>query len=144
MRVSKSLVVRAGAVVATAAVALSGAAAAADAATTGHHVKVATALSISNTTPVLHRHHLTTAIIRGQLTAPTTTGTATISGKRVFLERRGVKGHWYVVQIGRTGRGGWVRFRVGVRRVAVHFRLVFRGTWNFARSTSAVDTITPK
>jgi hypothetical protein len=139
MRLPTSLAVRIGGVAAAAAIAVTGAAAAATASTAAPaHTKVATALSIANTKPVAHRHQ-TTAIVYGQLTA----GSATIAGKRIFLQRQGPKGHWFVTQIRRSGRDGWVHFRVHVRKVAVNFRLVFRGTLNFHKSVSATDTISP-
>jgi hypothetical protein len=140
MSVSRSLVAKIGAVVATAAVALSGAAAAADASTTAH-LKVTTALSIANTTPKAHPHQ-TTAWVYGQLTAPND-NSAPVRGVWVWLERKGAKGHWVAVQAERTGRKGNVRFFVHVRKTAVSFRLVFRGNRNFAKSVSATDTIAP-
>jgi hypothetical protein len=140
MRLPKSLAVRVGAVCAAAAIGIGGGVAAADAATAAPaHTKVPTALSIANTTPKAHRH-VTTAVVYGQLTGP---DGSTIAGKRIFLQRQGPKGHWLVVQIGRTHANGWVRFRVHVRKTAANFRLVFRGQRNFAKSVSAVDTIAP-
>ena len=143
MRLPKSLAARVGAVAAAAAIAATGATVAASAANaaTAAPAKVTTALSIANTTPKAHRHQ-TTAVVYGQLTAVSTT-TSPVRFKRVFLERQGPKGHWFVVQIGRTGRAGWVHFRVHVRKVAASFRLVFRGTPNFAKAVSASDTISP-
>ena len=140
MRLPKSLAVRVGAVCAAAAIALGGGVAAADSALAAPaHTKVPTALSIANTTPRLHGH-VTRAVVYGQLTGP---DSSTIAGKRIFLQRQGPKGHWFVVQIGRTHRNGWVRFHVHVRKAAANFRLVFRGTRNFAKSVSAADTISP-
>jgi squalene cyclase len=140
MRISTSLVAKAGAVVAAAAVALSGAAAAADA-STAHPVKVTTALSIANTTPKAHPHQ-TTAWVYGYLTAPNDKN-APVRGVWVVLQRQGPKGHWFGVQAERTGRKGGVRFFVHVYKKAVTFRLVFHGQRNFARSVSATDTIAP-
>ena len=140
MRLPKSLAVRVGAVAAAAAIAVSGGVAAADAATAAPaHVKVPTALSIANTTPVAHKHQ-TTAIVFGQLTGP---DNATIVGKVVWLQRQGPKGNWFVVQVRRTGGQGYVHYRVHVGKFAVNFRLVFRGTRNFAPAISSVDTIAP-
>jgi hypothetical protein len=140
MRISTSLVAKAGAVVAAAAVALSGAAVAADA-STAHPAKVTTALSIGNTTPKAHPHQ-TTAWVYGKLTAPNDNN-APLRGLWVVLQRQGPKGHWYGVQAERTGGKGGVRFFVHVRKAAVTFRLVFRGQKNFARSVSVTDTIAP-
>jgi len=140
MRLPKSLAVRVGAVCAAAAIAVGGGVAAAGSALAAPaHTKVPTALSIANTTPVAHKHQ-TTAVVYGQLTGP---DSSTIAGKRIFLQRQGPKGHWFVVQIGHTHANGWVRFRVHVRKVAASFRLVFRGTWNFARAKSLSVTIAP-
>lgn len=146
MRLPTSLAVRVGAVCAAVAIAAGGGVAAADSALAAPaHVKVPTALSISNTTPVLHRHK-TTAVIEGQLTGP---DNSTIAGKRIVLQRQGPDGHWRVTQfgwthrIGRTRGNGWVRFHVYIGKKAATFRLVFRGTRNFARSVSATDTISP-
>lgn len=140
MRLPKSLAVRVGAVCAAAAIAVGGGVAAADSALAAPaHTKVPTALSITNSTPVAHKHQ-TTAIVKGQLTGP---DSSTIAGKRIFLQRLGPKGHWRVVQIGRSHANGWVRFRVHIYKKAASFRLVFRGQRNFARSVSPVDTIAP-
>ncbi len=143
MRLPKSLAARFGAVAAAAAIAVTGATVAATAANaaTAAPAKVTTALSIANTTPKAHRHQ-TTAIVYGQLTA-VSTKTSPVRFKPVFLERQGPKGNWFVVQIRKTNHSGWVHFRVHVRKVAASFRLVFRGTPNFAKAVSAVDTISP-
>jgi hypothetical protein len=141
MRISRSLVAKAGAVVAAAAVALSGAAAAADASTAHHPLKVTTALSIANTTPKAHAHQ-TTAWVYGQLTAPNDKN-APLRGLWVVLQRQGPKGHWFGVQAERTNFHGRVRFFVHVRKAAVSFRLVFHGRLNFAKSKSATVTIAP-
>ncbi len=140
MPVSSYLTARIGAAVAAAAIAATGATAVANAATAAP-AKVTTALSISNTTPKAHRHQ-TTAIVKGQLTA-VSTHVSPVRGVWVLLQRQGPKGHWFATKAERTGRHGWVAFRVHVRRHAVNFRLVFRGTKNFAKSKSAVDTISP-
>jgi hypothetical protein len=140
MRVSSSLTARIGAAVAAAAIAATGATAAANAATAAP-AKVTTALSISNSTPKAHLHR-TSAVVKGQLTA-VSTHISPVRGVWVLLQRQGPKGHWFAVQAERTGRHGWVAFVVHVRNHAVHFRLLFRGNRNFARSVSAVDTISP-
>jgi hypothetical protein len=144
MRVSRSLAARVSAVVATAAVALSGAAAVANAATPAAKVKTPTTL-VAVAGPGHIRHHRyphTVAWIVGQLTT-NTTPTREVRGVRVFLKRESAKGHWYVVEIGRTGRYGKVRFRVRALRKGASFELVFRGNRKLAKSTSNVVTIAP-
>jgi hypothetical protein len=136
MRVSSPLVARFGAVAAAAAIAMTGATAAASASTT--HAKVATALSISESTPVVHPHQIT-AVVKGQLTAPNDAN-APVSHKVVWLERQGPKGRWHLIRAEFTGRHGWVAFRVHVLKSG-NFRLVFRGTPNFARSVSSAETV---
>jgi hypothetical protein len=139
MRLPTSLAARIGAVAATAAIAVTGATAAANASTAAPAVhRIPTTLTISNSKPVTHKHQ-TTAIINGHLTA----GSYNLRHLRVFLQRQGPKGHWYVVQIKLTRVHGHVFFRVHLGKKAVSFKLVFRGTRNFARSVSAVDTVTP-
>jgi hypothetical protein len=138
MRFPESLAARIGAVAATAAIAVTGATATANAATAAAGHKIPTALSISNSTPVGHRHQ-TTAVINGHLTA----GTYNLRHLPVFLQRLGVKGHWHVVNWALTRRHGHVFFRVHILSKPASFRLVFRGSRNFARSVSAVDTISP-
>jgi hypothetical protein len=139
MRLPTSLAVRIGAVAAAAAIAVTGATAAASASTAAPAVhKIPTTLSISNTTPVAHPHQ-TTATVAGHLTA----GTFNLRHLRVVLERLGPKGHWRVAQVKRTRVHGHVFFRVHIYKKAANFRLVFRGTRNFARSVSVVDTISP-
>jgi hypothetical protein len=146
MRLPMSLAARVGAVAATAAIAVTGATAAASAAAAPASAsaaasavhRVPTTLAISNATPKAHPHQ-TTAIINGHLTA----GAYNLRHLRVWLVRQGRKGHWYVVQMKLTQAHGHVLFRVHVGKRAVNFRLVFRGTRNFAPSVSAVDTIAP-
>ena len=138
MRLPMSLAARVGAVAATAAIALTGVTAAANASTAAPVTKIPTTLTISNTSPVAHPHR-TTAVINGHLTA----GTFNLRHLRVWLQRQGPRGHWFVVQVKRTRSHGHVFFRVHVGKKAANFRLVFRGTRNFARSVSAVDTIAP-
>lgn len=139
MRLPKSLAVRIGGVAAAAAIAVTGATAAANASTAAPAVhKIPTALAISNTTPVAHPHQ-TTATVVGHLTA----GTYNLRHLRVWLERLGPKGHWRIAQTKLTRVHGHVFFLVHVYKKPATFRLVFRGTRNFAKSVSDTDTITP-
>jgi len=139
MRLPKSLAVRLGSVAAAAAIAVTGATAAANASTAAPTVqKIPTTLTISNTTPVAHPHQ-TTATVVGHLTA----GAFNLRYLRVFLERLGPKGHWQVKQMKRTRPHGHVFFRVHIYKKPATFRLVFRGTRNFAKSVSHIDTISP-
>lgn len=144
MRVSKSLVARVGTVVAAAAIAVSGVAAASASTAPPATVKTPTTLVVT-AGPGHVRHHRyphTVAWIKGHLTANTTPA-RDVSGVRVFLKREGRKGHWFVVQIGRTGRFGNVRFRVHALRKGASFELVFRGNRKLAASKSDVITIAP-
>jgi hypothetical protein len=139
MRLPESMAARIGAVAATAAIAITGATAAANAATAAPAVhKIPTTLTISNSTPVGHRHQ-TTAVINGHLTA----GAYNLRHLRVYLERLGLKGRWHVVNVALTRSHGHVFFRVHILKKAASFRLVFRGTRHFAKSISDVDTISP-
>jgi len=144
MLVSKALAVKIGAGVAAATIAASGAAAANGA--TAHAAKTRTPTTLVATAGPGHiRHHRyphTVAWIKGHLTSNTTPA-GQVSGARVFLKREGRRGHWYVVQIRRTGRFGNVFFRVHGLRRGASFKLVFRGNRNFARSKSNVITIAP-
>jgi hypothetical protein len=143
MRLPTSLATRVGAVAAVAAIAVSGASGAASAATaasTGRAVatahRIPTALSITNSVP--RRHPLqVTSVINGHLTA----GRFNVRNERVWLLRRSRAGIWFVVQTKLTRRYGHVFFRVHLGVKPVAFRLVFRGSANFARSVSAIDTI---
>jgi hypothetical protein len=142
MRFPTSLAARVGAVAAAAAIAVTGVTTAASAATaapasiaTVAHTaakRIPTTLAISNTLP---RHK--TAIINGHLTA----GTFNLRHLRVWLLRKGFKGHWYVAQTKLTERFGHVLFWVHVGKNPVKFRLAFRGNRNFAPSLSSVVTI---
>lgn len=139
MRLPTSLAVRLGSVAAVAAIAVTGATAAANASTAAPAVrKIPTTLTISNTTPVAHPHQ-TTATVIGHLTA----GTYNLRHLRVFLERLGPHGYWHVTQRQLTRPHGHVFFRVHIHKKPVTFRLVFRGTRNFAKSVSLTDTISP-
>ena len=141
MRLPKSLAARIGVVAATAAIAVTGATTAASAASAApapvaavaHAAhRIPTALTISNTLP---KHKI--AIINGHLTA----GTYNLRHLRIWLLRKGYKGHWYVAQTRLTERFGHVLFWVHVGKKPVRFRLAFRGTRNFAPSLSSVVTI---
>jgi hypothetical protein len=144
MRLPKSLAVRIGAVGAVAAIAMTGATAAADAsivhpsapAAAAH--RIPTHLGIANSAPVGHPNQ-TTAVIAGHLTAVH----HNLRHLRVWLERLGAKGHWNVVKVHLTRAHGHVFFRVHVGKKPATFRLVFRGTRNFAPSVSHTDTISP-
>jgi hypothetical protein len=139
MRLPTSLAVRIGGVAAAAAIAVTGATAVATASTAAPAVqKIPTVLTISNTTPVAHAHQ-TTATVVGHLTA----GTYNLRHLRVWLERLGPKGHWQVRQTKLTRPHGHVFFRVHIYKKPATFRLVFRGTRNFAKSVSVIDTISP-
>ena len=139
MRLPTSLAVRLGSVAAAAAIAVTGATAAANASTAAPAVhKIPTTLTISNTKPVAHLHQ-STATVMGHLTA----GQYNLRHLRVFLQRLGPKGHWLVKQMKLTGPHGHVFFRVHIYKKPATFRLVFRGTRNFAKSVSVIDTISP-
>jgi hypothetical protein len=134
-----SVKARLGAVAAAAAIAATGAMAAsgvADAAVTHPAARVATALSIKAGKPVAVRHG-TTARVGGQLTA----GTSPIRFKWVWLEKQGPRGHWFPIRRELTRVHGWVVFRIFEHRTA-SFRLLFRGSPNFAPSVSAPVTVT--
>jgi hypothetical protein len=145
MRLPTSMAVRFGAVVAAAAIAVTGASAVASAATVGqasvapaaHQVhKIPTKLAIWTTAPKVNPHH-SLAIIKGHLTA----GRFNLRHVRVFLMRKGAGGHWFRAQVKLTDRYGRVFFWVHVGKSPVSFRLVFLGTRNLARSVSAEVTI---
>lgn len=139
MRLPMSLAVRIGGVAAAAAIAVTGATAVATASTAAPAVhKIPTTLAISNTTPVAHAHQ-TTATVVGHLTA----GTYNLRHLRVWLERLGPHGFWHVKQVKLTRPHGHVFFRVHIYAKPATFRLVFRGTRNFAKSISVTDTISP-
>ena len=141
MRLPTSLATRVGAVAAVAAIAVTGATAAANAATassaastTAH--RIPTALSIRNSVPRLHPLQVT-SVIDGHLAA----GRFNVRYERVWLLRRSRAGIWFVTQSKLTRRYGHVFFLVHLGVKPVSFRLVFRGSANFARSVSAIDTI---
>lgn len=145
MRLPTSMAVRFGAVVAAAAIAVTGATAAASAATVGHtsaaaaaHAahKIPTRLAIWSTTPKVDPHH-SLAIIKGHLTA----GKFNLRHLRVFLLRKGRDGRWHVAQVKLTDRLGRVFYWVYVGKSPVSFRLAFLGTRNLARSISTEVTI---
>jgi hypothetical protein len=139
MRLPTSLAVRIGGVAAAAAIAVTGATAVATASTAAPAVhKIPTTLTISNTTPVAHPHQ-TTATVVGHLTA----GAYNLRHLRVYLERLGPHGFWHVKQVKLTRQHGHVFFRVHIYAKPATFRLVFRGTRNFAKKISVTDTILP-
>ncbi len=139
MRLPTSLAVRIGGVAAAAAIAVTGATAVATASTAAPAVhKIPTTLTISNTKPVAHPHQ-TTATVVGHLTA----GAYNLRHLRVYLERLGPHGFWHVKQVKLTRQHGHVFFRVHVYAKPATFRLVFRGTRNFAKKISVTDTISP-
>jgi hypothetical protein len=139
MRLPKSLAARIGAVVAVAAIAVTGATVAANASNAAPSVtRIPTHLTISNTTPKAHPNQ-TTSVVIGHLTA----GPYNLRHLRVWLERLGPKGRWHIVQTKLTRIHGHVYFLVHIFKKPANFRLVFRGTRNFARSVSLVDTISP-
>jgi hypothetical protein len=139
MLVTKALAVKTGTVVAAAGL-VAGGAAVANAAST-HKVKEPTILTAHVGPTHINRHHpYGAAHIRGQLTG-TGTPAPQISGKRILLERENAKGRWVVVQRGRTGRHGYVRFLVHHVAKGATFELVFRGTANFAPAKSSVIVI---
>ncbi|HXW44674.1 MAG TPA: hypothetical protein VEL03_07805 [Streptosporangiaceae bacterium] len=144
MLVSRALATKIGVGVAAAAIAVSGAAAA-DAATT-HHArpgKVPTALTITAGPGHVrkHRYPHTVAWIKGHLTTATKRR-HDVAGATVILERD-IKGVWTPVQDARTGRHGWVRFRVDALRHGASFKLVFLGTKHLKRAVSDIITIAP-
>jgi len=140
MLFSKTLAAKVGTVVALAGLAVGSVAATANAAT-AHKVKEPTVLTA--TAGPIHinkRHPFGAAHITGQLTGLGTPAPQ-ISGMRILLERETTAGHWVVVQVGRTGRHGFVRFLVHHVAKGATFDLVFRGNKNFAPSRSNVIVI---
>lgn len=136
MRIPTSIAARVGAVVATAAIAVTGATAAASASTAAPAVKrIPTTLTITVAKPVTHKHFISDAV-KGHLTAVG----YNLRHLPVLLERQGPKGHWHVIRRELTGRHGYVAFRVFFKN-SITLRMVFRGTRNLARSTSATVTV---
>jgi hypothetical protein len=146
MRISKSLAVKVGTVVATAAIAVGGVATVASASTpdaAAHVAKVRTETILTGHARPVHvnkRHPYGTAHIVGQLTTPGTPA-GEVTGVRIWLLRRGAHGKWHVVRVHRTGRFGRVAFQVYHVAKGATFELVFRGNINFARSKSPVIVI---
>jgi hypothetical protein len=137
MRVSRGTVAaRFGALAAAAAIVVSGGAVAASAATAAPAAKLPTALSIQASTPKV-RHHVTYAVIKGQLTS---SGTP-LRRKVIWLAKQGPNGKWHLVRRERTRHNGGVRFLVRTRRT-VNYALAYLGSPNFQRAHSAVVTIT--
>lgn len=146
MRISKSLAVKLGTVVATAAIAVGGGAAIASASTpdaAAHVAKVKTPTILTGHASPVHvtrLHPYGTARIAGRLTTPGTPA-GEVTGARIWLLREGPHGRWHVIRVHRTGRLGRVAFRVYHVARGATFRLVFRGNVNFARSKSPVIVI---
>jgi hypothetical protein len=146
MRISKSLAVKLGTVVATAAITIGGGAAIASASTpdaAAHVAKVRTPTILTGHARPVHvnkRHPYGTARIVGRLTTPGTPA-GEVTGARIWLLREGAHGKWHVVRTHRTGRLGRVVFRVYHVAKGATFELVFRGNVNFARSRSSVIVI---
>jgi hypothetical protein len=143
MRLPTSLAVRIGTVAAAAAIAVTGAttvasAAVVPAAVPAHAHRIPTRLAIGNSKPVA-RAHQTTAVLSGHLTA----GRYDLRHLRVWLQRLGPKGKWDAVQTELSRPFGHVFFRIHVGKKPATFRLVFRGTRNFAPAVSHIDTISP-
>jgi hypothetical protein len=141
MFVSKALAAKAGAVVATLAIGVTGVTAAASASTA--KPKTGTELTAKAGPGHVRKHspHFVDSIT-GQLTS-TSTPAGDVTGARIVLKRETKKGHWVVEQFGRTGRFGKVRFRVRGLKHGATFELVFRGNKNFSRSHSAPIVIAP-
>jgi hypothetical protein len=113
----------------TGAMAVSGAAGA----STMHHKRLPTHLSIGDRHAVEHHHHVT--VIAGRLT----TFRHPLPGRLVFLDR--VAGHkLFIVGHEKTGRRGGVAFVVDPKK-ATHFVLVFEGTPHLHSSHSRVITV---
>lgn len=130
MRVPTSLAARAGAVVAVAAIAVTGATATASASTTPPK-KAATTLTVSAAKPVVHKK-FDTDVVKGHLTSDK----KNVRHALVLLEVKGPKGHWFVIRFEFTGRKGTVKFGVFFKK-SITLRLVFPGTRHLARSKSA-------
>lgn len=140
MFLSKTLAAKAGTVIAVAGLAIGGVAASANAAT-AHKVKEPTVLTAKvGPTHINKRHPYGAAHFTGQLTGVGTPAPQ-ISRQPILLERENAKGHWVITQRGRTGYHGYVRFLVHRVAKGATFRLVFRGSKNFAGSTSNVIVI---
>jgi hypothetical protein len=136
MVVTKALAAKVGAVALAGGIAVSGVAAANASTPNGHKVKEPTILTAKvGPTHINRRHPYGAAHITGHLTGVGTPAPQ-ISGKRILLERERANGTWRIVQHGRTGRHGYVRFLVHHVAKGATFKLVFRGTANFARATS--------
>jgi hypothetical protein len=142
MLVSKALAAKVGAVLVAGGIAVSGVAAAnASTSPARHKVRTPTVLTAKvGPTHINKRHPYGAAHITGQLTVPTTPA-GQVTGARVLLERETAKGRWIVVQRGRTGFHGYVRFFVHHVAKGATFDLVFRGNKNFAPSKSNVIII---
>jgi len=142
---SKTLAARAGAVVAVAGLAVGGAAAAANAATEHHKVKELTEILATVSPTKINKHHPHgIALITGQLLGTAQVPHNQISGQRILLERLQSNGTWrFTGQSAVTGTFGKVRFLVHRVKGGATFELVFRGSKNYAASTSTPISISP-
>jgi len=61
-----------------------------------------------------------------------------LAHKFVYLDRW--FGHWVPVRVGLTGPKGWISFAVWPR-VTAHYKLVYRGSQQFAPTHSGVVTV---
>ncbi|MGA3151380.1 MAG: hypothetical protein ACLPN6_09550 [Streptosporangiaceae bacterium] len=123
-----SLKTRLASLAAAAAIATTGAmsvAGAADAATVHHRLHTNLSIGASKI------DHQQGAIILGVLSSHRTA----LAGKRVWLDRKLKGGKWVLLRSQLTNRHGLVRFAVLPPATAA-FKLVFRGTVNFAPSQS--------
>jgi hypothetical protein len=143
MLASKALATKIGAAAAVATVAASGAAVANAATTHAHHSRITTRLAITAGPGHVRKHEYphTVAWIKGHLTTATKPS-FDVKGVTVVLERD-IKGKWTPVQHARTGRYGWVRFRVHALRHGASFKLVSHRTKNFKSAVSDIVTIAP-
>lgn len=140
MFLSKTLAAKAGTVIAVAGLAIGGVAASANASTASKPKEPTVLTAKVGPTHINKRHPYGAAHFTGRLTGVGTPAPQ-ISRERILLEREGAKGRWHVTQVGRTGYHGYVRFLVHHVAKGATFRLVFRGTRNFAGSTSNVIVI---
>ncbi len=144
MLVSKALATKIGAGVAAATIAVGGGAAVANAATThAHPSRIPTNLAITAGPGhvVKGKYPHTVAWIKGHLTTATKPS-FDVKGVRIVLERD-IKGTWTPVQHAKTGRLGFVTFKVHGLRNGASFKLVFFGNKTFKPAVSDVVTIAP-
>jgi hypothetical protein len=96
------------------------------------HPRVHTTLSIVQSRNVIKAGQRD--VIAGRLMA----GHYGLAHKFVYLDRW--FGKWVPVRVGLTGPHGWIAFRVWPH-VTAHYKLVFRGSPNFAPTHSGVVTV---